>query len=117
VQEFAHTVADGNVATLALGLEAPIEGTDCRVVADSGSSRVPQVMTDQVVAFAAHMERAWTQRLAMLVDAGAILFGKDAEVTDELVRCVETVDVCDLGDENGGGGITDARDGNHLHVG
>lgn len=52
----------------------------------------------------------------MLVNAGAVFVGKNAEVTDELFGRGETVDVHDLGDEDGRGGFADAGDGDDLDM-
>ena len=54
-------------------------------------------MAHQVVAFARHAHGAGRQRLAELIDAGAVFLGKDAEVADELLGRGEAVDVDDLG--------------------
>ena len=43
VEQLAHAMADGDVAALALGLEAAIEGADGGVVADGGPGGIPEV--------------------------------------------------------------------------
>ena len=55
--------------------------------------------------------------MALLVDAGAVLLGKDAEVADQLGGRREAVDVHDLGDQDRGRGLADAGDGDDLDVG
>ena len=81
------------------------------------AGRIPQVAADQVVAFGRHVHRAGRQRIAVLIDARAVLLGKDAEIADEMIGRVEAVDVDDLGDEDGGGGLADAGDGDDLDCG
>ena len=51
LEEFAHAMADGNVAALAFGLEPLKQRGDGRVEADGGACRIPQIMTGQIVAF------------------------------------------------------------------
>src|SRR5438552_18187559 len=80
VQQFPHAVTDGDVAACASGLQAAIESTDGGIVTDGGPSRVPEIVAYQIVAFARHAHRPRRQRVAVLVDAGAIFLGKDAEV-------------------------------------
>src|SRR5512143_2886536 len=86
MEELAHAMTDGDVAAFAFGLEAVIEGADGRVVANGGPRGVPEVSAHEIVAFAGHVERSGRQGMALLVDAGAVLLGKDAEVVDQLGR-------------------------------
>ncbi len=116
MEHLAHALAQGDVAAFALGLEAIIEGADRRVVADGGASGVPQIGAHQVVAFGRHAHRAGRHGVALLIDAGRVFVGKDAEITDEMVGGGEAVDVDGLGNEHGGGGHADAGDGDHLLV-
>ena len=62
------------------------------------------------------MQRAGGQGLALLVDAGAVFLGKDAEVVDQVVGRGEAIDVHDLGDQDCGRGLADAGDGDDLDV-
>ena len=55
--------------------------------------------------------------MALFIDAGAVFLGEDAEVADQLVGCRETLDVHDLGDQDGGRGLADAGDRDDLDVG
>ena len=116
MEQLAHAVAEGDVAAFAFGLEPAIEGADGGVVHDGGSSGIPQVGANQIVAFAGHVQRAGGQGLAVLVDAGAVFFGKDAEIIDQVVGRGEAIDVDDLGDQDGGRGVADAGDGDDLDV-
>ena len=116
VQEFAHAMADGDIAAFALGFEAGIQGAEGGVVADAGACGVPQIMANQIVSLGRHHQGARRQRIAFLVDAGTVLFGKDPEIADEVVGTGEAVDVDDLGGEDGGGGAADAGDGDQLAV-
>ena len=83
---------------------------------DGAASGVPQIVTDQVVAFVRHAHGAGRQGLAVLVDAGAVFLGEDAEIADEIVGRGEAVDVDDFGDEDGGRGHADAGNGDDLDV-
>ena len=85
VEQLAHAVADGDVAALAFGLEAAVEGADGRVMADGRPRGIPEVAAHQIVALARHVHRARGQGVALLVDPRAVLLGKDAEVADELI--------------------------------
>src|SRR6516164_9664794 len=89
MEELTHAVTDRDVAAFASGLEAAIEGADGGVVANGGPSGVPQVATHQIVAFARHVLGTGGQRVALLVDAGAVFFGKDSEIVDELLGRLE----------------------------
>jgi hypothetical protein len=104
-------MTDGDVAAFAFGLEAVIKG------ADGGPRGVPEVSAHEIVAFAGHRERAGRQGMALLVDAGAVLLGKDAEVVDQLGGRRQAVDVHDLGDQDRGRGLADSGDGDDLDVG
>src|SRR5512135_3806629 len=102
MEELAHAMADGDVAAFALGPEAVVQGADGGVVADSGSRGVPEVSAHEIVAFAAHVERTSGQGMALLVDAGAVFLGENAEVVDQLGGRRKAVDVHDLGDQDRG---------------
>jgi hypothetical protein len=52
MEEFAHAVAQGDVAAFAVGLETPIKSANGRIVDDGGTGGVPQMRAHQVVAFA-----------------------------------------------------------------
>src|SRR5262245_50120243 len=56
VEQLAHAMADGDVAAFALGLEAGVESAEGRIVADAHARGIPQVVPDQIVAFARHAQ-------------------------------------------------------------
>ncbi len=116
MEQLAHAMAQRHVAARPLGPEAAIQRSDRRVVDDGTACGVPQVMACQVVAFAGHAQRARRQWVAVLVHAGAVFLGKNAEVADQLLRRGEAVDVHDLGHQNRGRGRADAGDREHLNV-
>jgi hypothetical protein len=89
MEELAHAIADGDIAAFALGPQATIEGADGRVVTNSGPSGTPQIGAQQIVAFARHAPRARRQWVAELVDAGAVFFGKNAELADQILGRAE----------------------------
>ena len=97
MEQLAHAMAEGDVAALALGLETAIEGADGGIVDDGGASGVPQIVAHQIIAFARHAHCAGRQRVAVLVDAGAVFLGKNAEIADELLGSGEAVDVDGFG--------------------
>ena len=116
MEQLAHAVADGDVAAFAFGPETAIEGADGRVVLDGGAGGVPEVEADQVVALGDMLSVPGGKGLPLLVDAGAVFLGKDAEVADQMVGRREAIDVDDLGDQDCGGGLADAGDGEDLDV-
>ena len=100
VEEIAHALPKGNVASFALSSEASVKGADGGIVADGDTRGVPKIAAHQVAAFARHPHRPWRQGVAPAVDPRAILLRKDPKIAHELIGSVEPVDVDDLGNQD-----------------
>src|SRR5436305_1856554 len=110
MEQLAHAVAESHVAAFPPGLQAAIESPDGGVASDGDPGGIPEVGPGQVVALLAHGHRAGGQGMTLLVDTGAVLLRENAEVADQVVGRREPSDVYDLGDQDRGRGLADARD-------
>jgi len=82
LEQLAPALAQGDVAAVAFGLEAPIASSNSRIVDEGGAGGVPEIRAHQVVAFARQVPGAGRQRVAERGDAGGVFLGKHAQVAD-----------------------------------
>jgi hypothetical protein len=114
VEQFAHAMPQGHVAAFAAGAQAAIQTADGGVVHARGFGSIPQIFPHQVVAFAGHVRGPAGFGPAVLLDAGRVGLGKDAEIADEMAGSAEAVAGDHFGGEDGGGGVADAGDGDEV---
>src|SRR2546427_12953663 len=74
-----------DITSFAPGPEPSIQGAHSRIILNGGEGRIPQIHTDQVIAFVGHVLRSRRQRLSERIHAGSTLLGKNAEVADQVL--------------------------------
>ena len=115
VQQLAHGVADGDGLLVGMLLgDAGIESADGGIATNGAESGHPEIAPHQIVAAPRHDVAFDRPRPAVAVDAGADFDGHDAEIGDQLVRRLETVDVENEGGQHRGSDRADA--GNRVET-